>query len=276
VFNREVPPGRRHWGRVRAAQLRELGPAMRLAAWGQTFNAIFLSFFLADQVPPLALALWLLALALASLFATRQQRLLRGRVLTSVGRRTLDRVAYQGVMFGIIWLLPARYFFGFATQAQQLALCILSAIMMAGAAFVLAPIPGAAAGFAFMAAIAISHMLAETGNYAIALLGPVYMMAMFGFIYINGRSFMQKTGSGSSWRKEAAPSASCCANMKAATPTGCGKQTAISSWRMCRPASPARSAAAGRRCRSCRSRNCLPRRRVPIRPRAAPSPMPRR
>ena len=193
VFNRAAPPGRRHWGRVRAAQLRELGPALRLATWGQTFNAIFLTVLLADRVPRLSLAIWLLSLAAATLLATRQQRRLRGRDVTAVGRRTLDRIAYQGLLFGFIWLVPARFFFGYATSSQQLALCVLSAIMMAGSAFVFAPIPGAAAGFIVMAAVAITHMLAETGNYAIAALGPVYMVAMFGFVFVNGRGFMQKS-----------------------------------------------------------------------------------
>ena len=35
VFNRAAPPGVRNWGRVRAAQLNEMGRVLAIAAWGQ-------------------------------------------------------------------------------------------------------------------------------------------------------------------------------------------------------------------------------------------------
>ena len=40
VFNRAAPPGSRGWGRVRAAQLKAMGPAMTVAA-KERFRAAF-------------------------------------------------------------------------------------------------------------------------------------------------------------------------------------------------------------------------------------------
>ena len=51
------------------------------------------------------------------------------------------------VFFGIVWGFPARYFFEHANHGQQLAMCVITATMMAGAAFIFAPIPAAAAAY---------------------------------------------------------------------------------------------------------------------------------
>jgi diguanylate cyclase (GGDEF)-like protein len=193
VFNRANPPGRRNWGRVRAAQLRALGPAMRIAAWGLTFNALFVVYLLGDKVPPMSIAFWLISLAAAGLFAARQQRRLKGRQVHSIGRRTIDRIANLSLVFGIIWMLPARYFFESIGTSEQLALGIMAAVMMAGAAFVFAPIPVASVGFITMMGVTITRMLDSTGSPALPVLGPIYMLAMFGFVFTNGRAFMQKT-----------------------------------------------------------------------------------
>ena len=193
VFNRANPPGLRNWGRVRAAQLRELGPALRFAAWGLTFNAFFAVYLLGNQVPRVSIALWLLALAAAALFAARQQRRLKGRHIHSIGRRTIDRIAYMSLVFGMIWMLPARYFFEAAGGPEQLALGVMVAIMMAGAAFVFAPIPAASVGFITMMGVTLTRILASTGSPVVPILGPVYMLAMYGFVLSNGRAFMRRT-----------------------------------------------------------------------------------
>ena len=67
----------------------------------------------------------------------------RGRTIHAVRRKTIDRVAVYSLMFGCVWVIPARYFFESAGPGQQLALCVITATMMAGAAFVFAPIPAA-------------------------------------------------------------------------------------------------------------------------------------
>ena len=55
VFNRAAPPGSRGWGRVRAAQLEAMGPAMTVAAWGQAFNALLIGYMLSGRAPPPAI-----------------------------------------------------------------------------------------------------------------------------------------------------------------------------------------------------------------------------
>src|ERR1044072_2599550 len=78
VFNRAVPPGSRGWGRVSGAQLKQMGPAMTIAAWSQTFNALLIAYMLQGEVPPTAIALWLFSVSLLMLYFAQQQRQLAG------------------------------------------------------------------------------------------------------------------------------------------------------------------------------------------------------
>jgi diguanylate cyclase (GGDEF)-like protein len=192
VFNRAVPPGSRGWGRVRAAQLKAMGPAMSVAAWGQTFNAILIAYMLGGRAPPMAIALWLLSVSLLMLFFSQQQRKLRGREIHSLPRPTINRAAYHSIFIGIVWAFPARYFFIHAAHSQQLALCVITATMMAGAAFIFAPIPAAAAAYVIIMGVGCTHMLATTDSWAIAGIGPVYTLALLAMVLINGRAFMQR------------------------------------------------------------------------------------
>ena len=193
VFNRAAPPGLRHWGRVRAAQLRELGPALVIAGCGLFFNALIVVIVLADAVPAVHLVSWLLSLAAGGLVVLQKRKRARGREIHAVGRRTIDSVTLYSIMFGLLWILPVRYFFSEAGPADQLVLGIMAAVMMAGAAFVFAPIPVASVAFILLMGFTITRMLMETADSLIWLIAPVYMVAMLGFVYINGRAFMLRT-----------------------------------------------------------------------------------
>ena len=192
VFNRAAPPGSRGWGRVRAAQLQQMGPAMSVAVWGQTFNALLIWFMLWGEAPPASTALWLLSVALLMLYFTRQQNKLRGRELRALPRRTINRAAYHSIFVGMVWSFPARYFFVQATHPQQLALCVITATMMAGAAFIFAPIPAAAAAYVIVMGVGCTHMLMTTDSWVIGAIGPVYTGALLVMVLINGRAFMQR------------------------------------------------------------------------------------
>jgi len=192
VFNRETPPGRRNWGRVRAAQLRALGPALVIAAWGLTFNALFVVVMLIGNVPPVTIVPWLLSLAAAALFAAQQRRRLKGREIHSVPRGALDRIAFYSLIFGLLWVMPVRYFFDAVGHGEQLALLFMSAVMMAGAGFVFAPLPSVSVAFILVMGVAVTRMLNATGSPYTFVLGPVYMLAMLGFVLVNGRTFIQR------------------------------------------------------------------------------------
>src|SRR5215213_250956 len=120
VFNRAAPPGSHGWGRVRAAQLFEMARAMQIAAWGMIFNAMLIVLMMAGRAPANHIALWLISLALLLQYVSSQRARLQKRVITSVPRKTLNRVAYHSVFFSIVWGFPARHFFEYATQGQQL------------------------------------------------------------------------------------------------------------------------------------------------------------
>ncbi len=192
VFNRATPPGRRHWGRVRAAQLQALGPALVIAAWGLTFNALFVVVLMIDEVPAVTIVPWLLSLAGAALFAAQQKRRIKGREIHSVRRSTLDRVAFYSLIFGLLWVMPVRYYFGAVGHGEQLALLFMSAVMMAGAGFIFAPLPAVSVAFILVMGVAITRMLDASGSPYAFMLGPVYMLAMLGFVLVNGRTFIQR------------------------------------------------------------------------------------
>jgi len=192
VFNRAAPPGVRGWGRVRAAQLAAMRPAMTVAAWGQTFNALFIAYMLWGSVAPSSLALWLFSVSLMMLYFVQQQRRLRGREIHSLPRKTINRAAYHSVFIGLVWAFPARYFFEHADHGQQLALCVITATMMAGAAFVFSPIPAAASAYVLIMGVAAARMLATQENLLILLIAPVYTAGLVAMVLINGRAFMQR------------------------------------------------------------------------------------
>ncbi len=192
VINRATPPGSRGWGRVRAAQLEEMSRALSLATWGLAINALLIVHMLRDQVPRIHMALWLLSLAILVHYIARNKAKLHRRQIHSVPRQTIDRAAYHSVLFGIVWAVPARYFFEFANHGQQLALCVITATLMAGAASILSPIPFAAAIYVLIMGVAATRMLITTDSILIATIGPVYTAAMLMMVLINGRAFMQR------------------------------------------------------------------------------------
>jgi diguanylate cyclase (GGDEF)-like protein/PAS domain S-box-containing protein len=192
VFNRAAPHGVRGWGRVRAAQLVAMRPAMTVAAWGQAFNALFIAYMLWGRVAPSAMGLWLFCVSLLMLYFTQQQRKLRGREIHSLPRKTINRAAYHSVFIGLVWAFPARFFFEHADHSQQLALCVITATMMAGAAFVFSPIPAAASAYVLIMGVAAARMLSTTDSLLILLIAPVYTAALVAMVVINGRAFMQR------------------------------------------------------------------------------------
>jgi diguanylate cyclase (GGDEF)-like protein/PAS domain S-box-containing protein len=192
VFNRAAPPDRRGWGRVRAAQLQEMSRAMTIAAWGQTLNALLIAYILSNVVPPATLAAWLVSLAVLMLVTVRYRAQLGGREIHSVSRRTLDRASYHAIFFAALWCVPARFFFEVASHEQQLALCVVTATLMAGAAFIFSPIAPAAAAYVIVMGIATTHMLGTTGSPIIQAIGPIYTCAMLMMVLLNGRAFMQR------------------------------------------------------------------------------------
>jgi diguanylate cyclase (GGDEF)-like protein len=192
VFNRATPPDVRGWGRVRAAQLQETGKALLIGGLGQTLNALFIVYMLHDRAPPTEMALWLGSLALLSCYMISHRRRLGGRILHSLPRKTINRAAYHSIFVGLVWAVPARFFFEHATHGQQLALGVMTATMMAGAAFIFSPIPAAAAAYVAIMGVATTQMLATTGSAPIAMIGPIYTAAMLWIVLTNGRAFMQR------------------------------------------------------------------------------------
>jgi PAS domain S-box-containing protein len=192
VFNRAAPPGVKGWGRVRAAQLLAMRPAMTVAAWGQAFNALFIAYMLWGRVAPSAMGLWLFCVSLLMLYFVQQQRKLGNREIHALPRKTINRAAYHSVFIGLVWAFPARFFFEHADHSQQLALCVITATMMAGAAFVFSPIPAAAAAYVLIMGVAAARMLSTQENLLILMIAPVYTAALVAMVLINGRAFMQR------------------------------------------------------------------------------------
>ncbi|MGQ0659792.1 putative bifunctional diguanylate cyclase/phosphodiesterase, partial [Sphingosinicella sp.] len=192
VFNRAVPPGSHGWGRVRAAQLVEMSRAMVIAGWGQTINALIVVYMLAGRAPPMQIAGWLVSLALLMHFFARAKAKLASRPIHSLPKQTINKAAYHSVFFAVVWGFPARYFFEFANHGQQLALCVITATMMAGAAFIFSPIPAAAAAYVIIMGVAATRMLMTADSWVITAIGPLYTGAMLMMVVMNGRAFIQR------------------------------------------------------------------------------------
>ncbi len=192
VCNLSAPPGSRGWGRVRAAQLIEMGQAMQIAAFGQVLNAILISYMMWGRAPTSNIILWLLSLIMVTHYISRHRVRLGRRKIYSIPRKTLNRVAYQTVLIGIVWGISARYFFDFATPGQQLGICVITATMMAGAAFLFAPVAVAAIPYVLIMGVCITRMLMSADSLLITAIGPIYTAAMLAMVGITGKAFMQR------------------------------------------------------------------------------------
>ncbi|WP_114950974.1 putative bifunctional diguanylate cyclase/phosphodiesterase [Sphingosinicella terrae] len=192
VFNRAAPPGSRGWGRVRAAQLVEMSRAMEIAAWGQTLNALIIAYMMIGRAPGHHIALWLAGLILLMHHISRTRSRLRRRPIHSIPRKTLNVAAYHSVLFGFVWGFPARYFFEFASHSQQLGICVITATMMAGAAFIFAPVPAAAAPYVLVMGAAATRMLMTSDSLLVTAIGPIYTAVMLFMVMVNGRAFIQR------------------------------------------------------------------------------------
>ena len=192
VFNRASPCDHKGWGRVRAAQMVELGRRARAAIWGQSLIAILLVFILSGSIGANVLAAWLAALALLLFLSLKMLDKVRRRTVHSVSRQGIDRAGYQSLLFGMLWAVPASFFFEDATQPQQLAICIITASMMAGTAFTFSSVPPAAGAYVVIMGGSATGMLAHTGWPLIAAIGPIYTIALLLIVYSSGRAFMQR------------------------------------------------------------------------------------
>jgi diguanylate cyclase (GGDEF)-like protein len=192
VFNRANPPGWKGWGRVRAAQITELRRAAKIAAWGQSFNALLLAAVTFGSVEPLPLALWLGAMSMLLLLTAREIGFSRQREIHSVSRKLVDKAAYYAAAYGGLWSIPALFFFPEATHPQQLAICLVMAGMMAGAAFLFAAVPPAAAAYVFVVGAAVTGMLSHAMATITTLIGAVYTVGLLVIIYGSGAAFMRR------------------------------------------------------------------------------------
>ncbi|MGF1548997.1 MAG: putative bifunctional diguanylate cyclase/phosphodiesterase [Sphingomonadaceae bacterium] len=192
VFNHAVPTGRKGWGRVRAAQVREMAHGVTLAAWGHAINALLLVAILYASVPDWQLSAWLLAIASAMLVAARYQRRALSRELHLVPRRAIERAAYHSILFGFVWAAPAVFFFGLASPAEQLAICIVTVGMMAGAAFVFVTVPPAAIAYIAILGAAIWSLFIPTTSLAVIGIPIVYTIGLMIVVVANGRAYMER------------------------------------------------------------------------------------
>ena len=190
VFNRAEPAGRTGWGRVRAAQMNELKRALRIAILGQSFNALLLILIMEGSAPTAALAGWAMSIAIMSGMTLHHVSKVSDK--NSIPMATIEKSSYYGIVFGLLWSVPATYFVPFADQSQSLAICLIIAGMMAGAAFVFAPVPPAAGGYTAIMGGGVINMLVDTGSVTITAIGCVYTIGLILLILTNGRGFMQR------------------------------------------------------------------------------------
>ncbi|SMF74382.1 putative bifunctional diguanylate cyclase/phosphodiesterase [Allosphingosinicella indica] len=191
VLNRASPAGHAGWDRVRVAQLRELRRALKVAAIGQTLNAVLLAIVLRGSVPSIQLTLWLLGLGFLILTGALVGRR-RIADTPAASRQALDRASHISVLYGFAWAVPAFIFFPAALPHDQLAICLVTASMMAGAAFVFTATPAAAAGYILVMGAATTKMLGYTESTLLLTLGPIYTVGLLFAVLGNGRAFMRR------------------------------------------------------------------------------------
>lgn len=180
------------WDRVRTAQITELRRLVGVIAVTHILSALILVVLLWGAAPPWQLVGWFTAIAACMAEALRTSRRTAMHRLPSDPRPAIRRAAARGVLLGLLWAIPAGFFSGTGTIDQQLAICLVSAAVIASAALTASSVPPAMLAFVAMGSLGLTLMMAKAGSPLLALLPVSYGCCLAFGGMISGRAFMHR------------------------------------------------------------------------------------
>lgn len=160
------------WEQVRRAQVGELVQLIPVICLTNLFNAVVLVTTLQGAIPAWQLLAWLCAILMLVMLGMNMAHRARARI--DELPRTMRRAIVCSTLLGIVWAVPPTFFSGTGTIEQQLAICLVSAGVIASAALTIASVPPAMLGFIVAGSIGLIAMMARSASPVLAVLPVVY------------------------------------------------------------------------------------------------------
>jgi diguanylate cyclase (GGDEF)-like protein len=166
------------WERVRAAQIGEFVRLSPLICLANVFNALALAFILWGSVPRWSLIAWAGAMLVAMVALARLTERTRASLSDDLPRGTIRGAVLMASLLGLLWALPPVLFARSGAEEQQLAICLVSAAIMASAALTCATAPAVMLTFVAISALGLSVMLAGLGSALLPLIPAIYAVSL--------------------------------------------------------------------------------------------------
>ncbi|MDX3883953.1 MAG: EAL domain-containing protein [Sphingomonas sp.] len=186
---RDRPAG---WEQVRAAQIAELARLCGGAVLAQIGCAAVLAALLWGAAPSWQLIGWLAAVAAVAIDIHRLARRARRGTGPAASGAPVRRAVARAILLGALWAIPPAFLSGTGTIEQQLAICLVSAAIIASAAMVAAPVPPAMLGFILIGSAGLTAMMAKTGSWLLAALPVGYAAFLAAGGLLNARAFVRR------------------------------------------------------------------------------------
>ena len=179
------------WNRVRAAQVAELARLSTIIALTQLASTLALVVLLWEAVPRWQLIGWSLAIASVLLGMIRLVvRARRGKPPDPSA--AIHRSILRAVMLGLLWTVPTAIFSGTGTLDQQLAICLVSAAVIASATLTVAATPVTMLVFITIGSAGLTVMMARTGSPLLTALPSAYGLCLAVGGVASGRAFVHR------------------------------------------------------------------------------------
>jgi diguanylate cyclase (GGDEF)-like protein/PAS domain S-box-containing protein len=177
------------WGKVRAAQLREVYAHTRARFAGELLGVVLLAIAFGHHAEPLVIGGWA-AVAVAAAVATVLWRLRRRPDESIASRRDLTIETLLSMATALIWAAAPFLFTGLGGLEQQLTLWSVTIAMMVGGILLLTPIPLASAISLLLAGAGSAYMLIALSFHLLALANVAFMLVLVSSALGSGRAFL--------------------------------------------------------------------------------------
>lgn len=177
------------WNQLRKAQIAELVGLLPVICLTHVFNGLALVSILWGSAPDWQLLIWFgatLALMMSAMRLGRRSR----KEGPGVAPGAVRRAVLHAIVSGILWTIPPAFFSGTGTIEQQLAICLVSAGVIASAVLTISVVPAAMLAFIAIASAGLTAMMTKAGSPLMTMLPLVYAFCLALGGAAQGRAFI--------------------------------------------------------------------------------------
>lgn len=179
------------WNQVRAAQVAELLRMSAVIAVTQMLSALALVLLLWEAVPRWQLLGWFAGVTVVMIESRAAARRWHSGP-PAPPQAAIRRSMARAVALGLLWAVPSAFFSGTGTLDQQLAICLVSAAVIAGATLTASAVPPAMLAFVALGSAGLTLMMMKTGSPLLTMLPLAYGCCLAVGGAVSGRAFLHR------------------------------------------------------------------------------------